>query len=322
MNTNTGFLELRAIEDFAELMNMPGSVLREVILQSQSSYRYFTIPKKRGGVREIEAPSGLLMEVQIKMNGYLQPVYQRIRPECSHGFISNEGKLLPTLNVVTGATVHVGQTQLLNMDLEDFFHSIDAWRVKNIFMSYPFYFGNDFAACLAILTTCKERLPMGAPTSPVISNFACFMLDRTLTRFAETNGMKYTRYADDLSFSSKEPITEIHQNEIVKTIVNEGFKVNTKKTRLQRNTGKQTVTGLKVNEKVNVERKYIRSIRGMLNRWEKNGMDRALMANQTPQNFLNILQGKLGFLKMVKSERDPVYQRLHHQMQQLLVGIG
>lgn len=319
--TGADFLQLRSMEDLAEMLGIKNAYMRKVLLYIPDSYTSFNIPKKRGGVREIEAPADHLKQLQSSLNELLQRVYLHIRPECSHGFISNEQKAQATRNIVTNAEVHVGAAYLLNIDLEDFFHSIDAWRVKEVFMSFPFYFSNDFASCLAILTTYRERLPMGAATSPVISNFVCFMLDRKLMRYASVNGLRYTRYADDLSFSSKEAITEKHLAEITAIITGERFNINNRKTRIQRNTGRQTVTGLKVNEKINVDRKYIRSIRGMLNKWEKNGIAQSLQANQTPQQFRSILMGKIGFLKMVRGGNDPVYMRLQKQME-LLSEVG
>lgn len=319
--TGADFLQLRSMEDLAEMLGIKNAYMRQVLLYIPESYTYFTIPKKRGGLREIEAPADHLKQVQSSLNELLQRVYLHVRPECSHGFISNEQKAHATRNIVTNAQVHVGAAYLLNIDLEDFFHSIDAWRVKEVFMSFPFFFSNDFATCLSILTTYRERLPMGAATSPVISNFACFMLDRKLMRYASVNGLRYTRYADDLSFSSKESITEKHLAEITAIITGERFNINNRKTRIQRSTGRQTVTGLKVNEKVNVDRNFIRSIRAMLHNWQNYGFKRASFRNKSEEQFIRVLKGKLDFLGMVRGTKDDIYVEFLKKFD-MLRGVG
>lgn len=320
--TKTSFLELRTMEDLAELLKIPHQVMHAALDRSQECYSVFYLPKRNGGHREIEAPQGDLKIVQQSLNRHLQAVYAHIRPDCAHGFISNQHKEAATCNIVTNAQVHVNTNQLLNLDLLHFFHSIDIWRVKRIFMSYPFYFGNDFASCLAILTTVGNRLPMGASSSPAISNFACFMLDRQLMRYAAEYDLKYTRYADDLTFSTSGKITAHNLQNIFQIIAAEKFMVNETKTRVQHHAGTQLVTGLKVNEKVNVDRKYIRNIRAMLNNWATHGLVTASYRNQSTGHFLNILKGKLDFLSMVRGKNDTIYLKLHKMfwdLQQQLV---
>ena len=151
---------------------------------------------------------------------------------------------------------------------------------------------------------------MGAPTSPVISNLACFLFDRRLMRFAEEQQLTFTRYADDLTFSSNRKIGDTTINAIKDIITSYGFVVNEQKTRTFTAIGSQVVTGLKVNEKVNVDRTYIRNIRAMLHNWDKNGLVKAAAQNLNEYQFINILKGKLDFLSMVRGKEDPVYQKL------------
>lgn len=317
MNLNEDpFLNLRSIEDLCELLKFETANFSSLIDHSQDSYRVFSIPKKRGGERLIESPSRDLKYLQRLLNEHLQRIYNRARPANVHGFLSNFNKTAITRSIVTNASEHVGAEQLLNLDLNNFFHSVGVMRVKEIFMAYPFYFGNDLASYLAILTTYKERLPMGAPTSPVLSNFACFMLDRKLARLAESYQLRYTRYADDLTFSG-EAIKAQHLLEIREIIQSEDFIVNDAKTRVQGNKGSQMVTGLKVNEQVNVDRKFVRSIRAMLNNWRSQSIYKAAERNKSPAHFLNILSGKLNFLKMVKGRHDPIFKKLNEQFEDL-----
>ena len=303
------FLKLRHADELAGLLRIQYATLLQIADTSQESYREFKIPKRTGGTRAIESPSGSLKSVQKFLNLPLQRVYHQIRPECVHGFVPNFFKQQITRNIVSNASVHVGKKFVLNLDIENFFHAVSAQRVKNLLMCYPFYFGNDLASIIAILTTRNERLPMGAPTSPVLSNLASFMLDRKLMYYAKRKQLNFTRYADDLSFSSDEEITAEQVKNITGIIHSERFEINEKKTRILSKQGRQLVTGLKVNEKVNVDRKYIRSIRAMLHNWESKGLNLSASQNYSPQEFYNILKGKLSFLKMVKGDEDEIYRK-------------
>ncbi len=312
VDTDT-FLKVRNLTELSHQLRISRMQLLSILDNSQESYRTFRLRKKKGGYREIGAPVGILKTLQQSLNFHLQRIYLGIRPSCVHGFISNFDKKLPTCNIATNAAAHVGNEFVLNMDLEDFFHSVDRHRVKSIFMSYPFYFDNSIASYLTILTTLNDRLPMGAPTSPVISNLACFLLDRRLMRFARKHSLTYTRYADDLTFSSKLNIDESVVQQITSIIVSESFRVNEKKTRIFSSKRRQSVTGLKVNEKVNVDRKFIRSIRAMLHNWEKKGLHWAAQVNLSENHFLNHLNGKLMFLRMVRGKDDTIYRRLNEK---------
>ena len=304
------FLQVQEIGDLAHLINIPMKDLFTIIENSAESYRAFKIPKKRGGYREIHSPNSKLKLVQSRINYLLNILYYGMRPACVHGFVKTIPDQGKAFSIVSNAAPHVKAQFVLNIDLADFFHTIDIWRVKRVFMSYPFFFCNDVAAHLALLTTYQDRLPMGAPTSPVISNLACFLFDRRLMRFAEEQQLTFTRYADDLTFSSNRKIGDTTITAIKDIITSYGFVVNEQKTRTFTAKGSQVVTGLKVNEKVNVDRTYIRNLRAMLHNWDKQGLVKAAAQNLNEYQFINILKGKLDFLSMVRGKEDPVYQKL------------
>jgi RNA-directed DNA polymerase len=311
------FCRSRHLNDFCSEIGVGSDAIFKVLLTADKNYREYQIPKKKGGFRNIEAPENELKFLQQKLNHVLQMVYHEMKPSCVHGFIQNYDKHTEARSIVTNAKAHIRKRFVLNLDLADFFHSIDIWRVKQIFMSYPFYFTNDLASYIALLTTNHDRLPMGAPTSPVISNFACFLLDRKLMNLCKDYNFAYTRYADDLTFSSNFKIGNERIKEIEKIITDEGFIVNKKKTRLFTEFGRQTVTGLKVNDMVNVDRAYIRSIRAMLHNWEKYGVEVSSVRNSSEATFFNTLMGKLNFLKMVRGDNDLVYDKLMRKFYQL-----
>lgn len=291
-------------------------------------YRAFEIPKRSGGMRQIHAPSGLIREMQEKLAPILQERYDA--HPGAHGFIKER-------SILTNAKMHVGQRLVLNIDLLDFFPSINFGRVRGLFMAAPFGLGPGAATVFAQLCTHRNGLPQGAPTSPTLSNFIATSLDRRLTRLAKDNGVRYSRYADDVTFSTNNrnfppALAHFEQGEkglvvqpgeaLSRAIEASGFAINQRKVRIQRHSQRQTVTGLSVNAQVNVQRTRIRRVRAMLHAWEKFGLDNAGRAHfiehrgarKLPNNpgraFRNIVYGELSFIKMVRGQEDEVFLKL------------
>ena len=281
------------------------------------NYISFKIPKKKGGTRTIFAPDGKLKDVQKRLNFYLQAYYFCIKPTESHGFVIHPKSMHLSCNIVENAKMHVNKKHVLNIDLKDFFPSISALRVKELFMSPLFDYSEQIATALALLTTYKGNLPIGAPTSPVISNFICMQLDADLIDFALTNQLSYSRYADDLTFSSNSKIEKETILGIRELIEQNKFKVNEKKFRLQTSNRKQTVTGITVNEKPNVDRKLLKKIRAMLFDWKKRGLLLATYAHfpysnygkdidKLQKQFINRLNGYINFVGQVRGKNDSI----------------
>ena len=289
-------------------------------------YINFTIPKKSGGERTISAPVRGLKSILFSLNTLLQALYEPSK--YAMGFA-------PGRSVVDNAKLHIGQRYIYNIDLKDFFPSIDKSRVWKRLTLPPFNFNSDIAHTIAGLCTMriveedKERfvLPQGAPTSPILTNAICDTLDRRLGAVAKRFGLRYSRYADDITFSSMhyvyaedgEFITELNR-----IIADNHFVINTKKIRLQRRGMRQEVTGLVVTDKVNVERKYVRELKTILHIWERYGYMAAtnsLMKHRklncvyrrsnAPVSLESVVTGKLQYLKMVKGDEDPLYWKLY-----------
>lgn len=195
----------------------------------------------------------------------------------------------------------------------------------------PFGFSSLAAKLISGLATVRtknneEVLAQGFATSPTLSNFICREMDKEIASIATAQGITFTRYADDLTFSADTDILR-PQGELVqqvKTIVERyGFRLNEEKTHLQRRGRRQEVTGLMVTEKVNVSRRYVREIRSLLYIWERYGYEDACQAawksyrqqhGKTKEYLyfvpLNaVLRGKLNYMKMVRGADDPLYQR-------------
>ena len=292
--------------------------------RNKANYRTFTIPKRSGGVRTISAPQRSLKSLLTYTNRILQAYYEA--PECVTGFV-------PAKSVVDNAERHIGMRYVFNTDISDFFPSISQARVWKTLQTKPFCFPKEIANIIAGLC-CSEidlngdkrnALPQGSPCSPILTNIVCHNLDRKLCGVARRFHLRYSRYADDITFSGNENIFSedgAFFKELSRIISAEGFSMNTKKTRLQKRGERQEVTGLVVSEhRTNVTREYIRDLDNLLYIWERYGINTAFakfvsryqpkqdLCSHTPK-MANVIQGRLQYLKMVRGEADPVWRRL------------
>ncbi len=308
------FLSMKSVNDLCKLLDMAPRHLEWII--NRPEYREFRIPKKKGGMRIISAPMPSYKIPQRTLNSFLQAVYLEKRPACSHGFICSS---FDTYTIVTNARVHTNKKFVMNIDLEDFFPSISAKRIHDLFRSDVFGFNEAVAIPLSLLCTYKKQLPTGAPTSPVLSNFVCLDLDKLLTEICSERNITYTRYADDLTFSSdiyfeKDIIAVIRQ-----AITSYGFRINEKKFRIQSTHRQQTVTGIVVNRKVNVDRKYIRNLRAILHHWDMKGLVAAAMKHLNIEHaiteieveqFARKIEGRINFVGQVRGRDDDIFLNL------------
>jgi retron-type reverse transcriptase len=396
-------------------------------------YYEFKIRKKSGAERTIHAPLDGLKALQKTLGFIFQCVFEP--HNAAMGFVRNK-------SVVDNARMHEGSRYVYNIDLKDFFPSIDQARVWKCFQLKPFnlnkessvepefmkwvdfkkeylkteepvkffkgkgrmftqtpygkiYVAENFdkekdkyvilggsslktkegrslegslwlvnkipdANRLAIaniiasvcctemevdrkngsgewVTVKRNVLPQGAPTSPVITNIVCQRLDFILSGVAKRFGLKFSRYADDITFSS---MHNVYQNEskfimeLQRVITEQGFHIKESKTRLQKDGHRKEVTGLLVNEKVNVQKRYIKQIRMWLYYWETYGYERAYElflpkykaekghVKKGKPNLENVLRGKLDYLKMVNGAQNELYLKLKERFDKLTENIG
>ncbi len=354
------FAELQSKEDLVKLLSEAknmfyGEQCKPVQLKSltyyanpglcKKRYQTFTIKKKSGADRTIHAPVKGLKSILRSLNFVLQCIYEP--HEAATGFVLDK-------SIVDNAKKHVGHHYVLNMDLKDFFHTFDRNRVKMGFMYEPFNLNGDkepLAFLLASLCThpftidgeVQSVLPQGSPTSPTLTNILCAKLDRRLYGLANRFGATFTRYADDITFSSSHNIYQQVENpvlnekgtyddfisELGRLIKEEKLAINPMKTRLQKAGYRQEVTGLIVNDKVNVRRRYVKQIRMWLYYWEKYGYEKAEQifkrdyiadkghVKNINAHLVNVLDGKLEFLKMVKGIEDGTYKGLKERFDKL-----
>lgn len=286
-----------------------------LINDPDSFYDNFEIPKKSGGVRSIDAPREDLKHLQRSIYQLLDLMFTP--HDAAHGFIEER-------SVITNAASHVSKDYVLNIDLKDFFPSITKERIMNALQLEPFELNDYLVSTVAKLTTYEGILPQGAPSSPLLTNIIALPLDKQLEDFAAEKGITYSRYVDDITFSSDEYVYDpLLINEINSVISNNGFKLNWKKFRLQKYYHRQEVTGIIVNEKLNNQRQFIRKIRAMLHNWEHKGLDQCqneMAAKYYPHekayikyggnvpDFRNVLKGYIMFMGMVRGKSDKKYQ--------------
>lgn len=298
-------------------------------------YRQFKIKKKSGGFRLITAPRNKTYKMLLQ---YVNVILKALYTPSDYAMGFTEGR-----SVVTNAQKHLGQNYVLNIDLKDFFPCVDRARIRARLQIAPFNFPEEVALTIAGLCCMKLTgeegippryvLPQGAPTSPIITNMICDKLDRRLAGLAKRFGLNYTRYADDITFSSMHNVYQPNGDfwtELRRIITDQKFTINEDKTRLQKRGSRQEVTGVTVSEKPNVTQQYVQDIRNILYIWEKYGYNTAFarffpkykaekghVKKGTP-DLVNVIDGKLMYLKMVKGEDDSVYLHLHSKFKVLV----
>ncbi len=313
---------------------------------AKKRYREFTIRKKSGGVRKINAPVKGLKSIQTILNFILQCVFEP--HQAATGFILGK-------SIVDNARLHAGRNYVFNIDMKDFFPSIEQARVWKRLQYPPFNLNREnenleIASRIAALC-CTEMeverltkkgefvkvkrnvLPQGAPTSPTITNIIAQKLDHQLSGLAKRFNVNYSRYADDITFSSMHNVYQENSDfrqELEKIIASQSFLINDKKTRLQKKGFRQETTGLIVNDKVNVHRRYVKQIRMWLYFWERYGYRKAEQiflkdyakdkghVKKGKPGMINVISGKLEFLKMVRGNQDDQYLKLEQRLNKLI----
>jgi RNA-directed DNA polymerase len=298
-------------------------------LREPRRYDEFEIARRSGdSPRTIHAPIKPIKDVQRRLVRLLEPIYDS--PVHVHGFVTSRSP-------ITNARRHRRKEWVLRVDLANFFPSINFGRVRGLFRAYPFDFPSDVATLLAAICCHRNQLPQGAPTSPLISNFLCRGMDTRLAELARTERCHYSRYADDLCFStdrrsfppalaSRDPEEAVVGPTLSSIIHDHGFRINEAKTRLTRRTQRQIVTGLVVNEKLNVPRSYVRGLEALLYIWRRYGEDDATAAlarsgahpnwppGKSPAEFRQVVRGRVQYVGSVKGWTDPVYLRLADEL--------
>lgn len=219
-----GLPVVRRLGDLANYTDVPSYALQRAISAEERglAYSVFELAKKSGGVREIASPHPYLKRAQ---RWILKNILERLNttPHC-HGFA-------PGSKLRVHAEQHMGARAVLTLDIKDFFSSISSARVTQVFRVAGY--GRKSAWILSRLCTRMGSLPQGAPSSSRLANLVCFRMDRRLSQFANLRGLTYTRYADDLTFSSASMAALAKARSFLCHIIRDsGFDINRRKTRL------------------------------------------------------------------------------------------
>ena len=300
-------------KQLAEMLGLSISELRWLSYHREAAtsihYKRFTIPKRNGTERAIWAPMPKLKAAQ---HWVLYNIVERLLVHgAAHGFI-------PGRSIATNAEAHRHSKIVVKLDIKDFFPTVSLPRVKGVFRKAGYR--EQIATLLAMLCTESPRevvphkgvnyyvatgprsLPQGAPTSPALTNVLCLKLDQRLTGLAESMGWRYTRYADDLTFSiprksKKDPKVGALIGTVKQIVSEEGFEVHPDKTKVHRSGGAQRVTGLVVNGEgeVRVPREIKRRIRAAIHNL-KNG--KPLKDGET----ISTIEGYAAYIAMTDQE--------------------
>lgn len=303
-------------KELAEFLGIEYKQLRFLVYHRDvlkvDHYHRFTVPKKKGGVRNIAAPKTILKNSQRKI---LEEILNKIQvSENAHGFLSGKG-------VVSGAASHETSPELLiNIDLENFFPTITFERVRGMFKEFGY--SGYVSSLLAMICTYCERmpieikgetryvkiseriLPQGSPASPMITNIICRNLDSRLKGLSANKNFTYSRYADDMSFSFVKETEDLKLGSFMgfvnKIVKEEGFNINAKKTRFLRKNNCQAITGVVINnDEIGVPKKWVKVLRASIYNANKIKSEGGKISAKT----LNEISGKTSWLKSVNEKR-------------------
>ena len=307
----------QGIHDLATLLTYEPKKLSYVVYKMPNRYTKFTIPKSSGGTRSISAPREELKALQVKISKLLQQCIHnmnadlKITTTLSHGFTKGH-------SIMTNADLHRKKRYVFNIDIENFFGSIHRGRIFGFLTkNKSFSLNKKVARALAQIACHEDSLPQGAPSSPVFSNLIGHLIDIRLVELASKLGCSYSRYADDITFSTnkktfpKEIALVSPSNEwvasptLIKIVSKCGFALNENKTRMQYQESRQSVTGLTVNRKINSPAMYRHNVRAMAHSLFNTGFfsvpDKDPNKKAKVPGTINQLSGMLSYIYMVNT---------------------
>lgn len=300
----------------------------------QLSHYHYRILGKEPGIRLIEAPKPRLKELQRQI---LAQILDKVPPHSAvHGFIKGR-------SIKSCVGPHIGRRVILRMDLRDFFPSFPARRIQTLFrtLGYPesvadllggvstnftpraVWSREKFDPAVAWLVRqeardlyCRPHLPQGAPTSPALANMCFYRADCRLAGLAETSGAVYTRYADDLAFSGGRAFergVERFSTHVAAILLEEGFGVNHRKTRVMRQGVRQHLVGLVANRHPNIIRCDFDRLKATLTNCVRLGPES--QNHKAHLQFRLHLEGRVGFVETINAARGKRLRKLFDQIQ-------
>ena len=292
----------------ADFLRIKRKNLFSLVRICDTKYKTVTIKKKNGKTRVLHAPHEELKNVQRRiLNGYLEKL--PVSPYATAYVMKRSLK--------DNASPHVGKRYLLKLDITDFFGSISFQQVYGAAF-HTGYFPKQIGVMLCTLCCRNDVLPQGAPTSPTLSNLVMRNFDDNIGWWCKQRGIAYTRYCDDMTFSSDQPLYHVYQK--VKSMLREmGLELNEQKTHFVTNAARQSVTGLTVNEKVSISGDYKRKLRQEVHYALKYGvrscLPRVSQEFKTVDSYLFYLVGKLRYVLQIEPDNAWFRKALHELTQ-------
>ena len=340
MNKLDYFKQITTKPEFAGLLGVKPTFLTNVLyrLRPETQYSSFTIPKKGGGTRNILSPSIKLKSLQSSLSNLLLDCIDEInepkqkprtyKQALSHGFVRK-------CSIMTNAVMHLNQKNVLNIDLKDFFDSFNFGRVRGFFIkNNHFKLDPQIATVIAQIACYDNKLPQGSPCSPVITNLITHSLDIKLASLARKHSCIYSRYADDMTFSTRKSVFPhkimrekdgkfVTGKKLRNEIKKAGFSINDNKTRIQYKYSRQDVTGLIVNKKPNVKKEYWRTVKSQCNSLFHTGAFIKKTDAGGVEGNINELEGQLNFIDQIdRFNRSRNKPPLNHTYQLASHGIN
>ena len=278
------YKELASIE---QDLGFPAKTLYALSNNVEKHYHTVLISKRDGSKRKLSVPDLILKMVQRSITDVILTQYPVSKYACAYKYGSN---------VQQNARPHVRKKKILKLDIDGFFDHILYSQVKNI-VFFEEKYAPPIRTLLTMLCYYRESLPQGAPTSPAITNIIMYDFDETVGAFCREKGIAYTRYCDDMTFSG-----DFDENEVIVFVKEElqklGLFLKTRKTAVIPATKRQTVTGIVVNEKINISKEYKKKIRQEVYYITKFGLDEHLnrIGETDKKKYMLSLKGRISFV--------------------------
>ena len=295
-------------QHFFQLVGYDEEYVIAIANQSEYFYKKYSIPKRNGDRRIIHEPLPSLKEIQTWILEYI------LNPGAKT-YVSPVAKAyMPKQSVRDNARFHKGQKYVLCLDLKDFFGSISFRQVFSVFRNMGY--SRALATLLSNICVLDNALPQGAPTSPMLSNMVFRYYDDKIFDYCKSKNIRYTRYADDLTFSGDFNCKEV-VSFIRKVLSKTSFAINDNKTKFVSRGNRQEVTGVVVNEKLQASAIYRKKIRQEVYYIIKFGVDKHLEAIKWERSiidYLHHLLGRINFTLTINqndSEMRKYYEYIH-----------
>jgi RNA-directed DNA polymerase len=306
------FEEVTDDKSLAKLLKTSDLTLRKWAAKPQ--YISFEIPKPGGAKRQIQTPVAELKDLQQRLNLYLQCSYSYLKPAAAFGFIMNAVDEQRIRNIYANALQHIGSQWVWNLDLKDFFPNINSQMLTKTITNI-LGFPKQLTALLVNLCTSRGRLPMGSPTSPILSNLVCLDLDLKLQNIAKAYDAIYTRYADDMTFSFETKPTAESMLAIRQIIETNGFIINENKVTLTPMSKLPQVTGLVLQPtKPDISREFFKDLKREIKIYQwmvaDENLHRGVFNEKSLDKFHKSVMGQINFVGFVRGKTDKKYTRL------------